>query len=152
MKNIFDSVISSIYNKPKPYGHLATELPEFMQKCSKLKGCYIGGCIANPSKKWSTKIYGAAHAHTAGDHKGFICFHTVKDFQKQTTCAHELAHIITEKGHTYNWAKTYVSLIKGTKYERWLTTKWLQAKYSFKTRKKVKALNVPQDTAKQAKP
>jgi hypothetical protein len=78
----------------------------------------------------------SAHAHVgqAGKYAGYICFRTEKDYQKDTTCKHELAHIISNSGHTKKWAEAYVKLVDGK--QKWLTVEWLQKKYKFKDKKK----------------
>jgi len=127
------------------------EVPEYMKECPQLMGVCIGYCVV--TGKWTKGIRlkdnkgnylknaegkflrlppHAAHAHTGGDGKGWICFRTMADFEKETTCKHELAHIITEEGHTRKWAEKYVELIADNpKKAKWLTVEWLQRKYKF---------------------
>lgn len=127
-------------NKPQ------LNIPEFMKEHKELVGICVGCCIL--TKKWSkgdrikdeNNVFikdasgkyirgpeAAAHAHTHGPGKGFICFRALSNFNKETTCKHELAHIITGEGHTQKWAEKYVEL----KTPKWLTVEWLQKKYKF---------------------
>jgi hypothetical protein len=110
------------------------DLPEYMIGHKELKGVCVGACIYN--ERWSKKVPHSAHAHTGkvGKYAGWICFENEKAFTKRTTCLHELAHIVSNSGHTIRWATKYVALAGGE--PKWLTIDWLQAKYNFKTAKK----------------
>lgn len=134
-----DKRVVDIDMKPK------IEIPEYLKGHKELAGICVEGCIYNG--KWSKgqrikdtdgnyiKRNGkyvreppaSAHAHTDGHYKGWICFRTLKDLNKETTCKHELAHIITGEGHTKKWAEKYVEL----QTPKWLTVDWLQRKYGF---------------------
>jgi hypothetical protein len=120
-------------------------IPDFMKEHKELIGVCIGRCVFlkgwpkgrrlrdkddNFIKKngmYVREPLAAAHAHTGGPAKGIICFRTLADFKKETTCKHELAHIITGEGYTKKWAEKYVEL----KTPKWLTVEWLQKKYEF---------------------
>lgn len=106
---------------------LVKELHPFMQGHKELLGAYIGGCICG--YQWGGE---AAHSHIRNNDpaKGYICFRTEKDFLKETTAKHELAHIISGKGHNRKWAEAYVELCDGR--PKWLTVDWLQKKYKFR--------------------
>lgn len=124
------------------------QLPDYMKGHKEFTGVCIGACIL--TKKWVKgkrikdddgnfikdkndkyvrEPEAAAHAHThpKDPAKGIICFRSMREFKKETTVKHELAHIITSEGHTKNWAEQYVAL--GT--PKWLTVEWLQKKYGF---------------------
>lgn len=124
------------------------DIPDYMKAQKELRGVCVGACICTakwpkPRKMRDTKgnfIKGkgkdgkyvrdmphCAHAHTNGPFKGYICFSSEAEFKKQTTCKHELAHIVTGQGHTKAWAEAYVGF--GT--PKWLTVEWLQKKYGF---------------------
>jgi hypothetical protein len=107
---------------------IAKELPDFMQGHEQLKGVSVGICVATGKKPRGCM----AHAHTNFFGKGYICCRSEADFKKTTTMKHELAHILTGKGHQYDWAVAYENLVKGCKQERWLNVPWLQKKYKFK--------------------
>lgn len=127
-------------------------IPEFMKAHEELVGVCVGACvyrtkrkskwqkgakikdeegnfIKGPNGRYLREPAAAAHAHIHPEDpaKGIICFRTQKDFKKETTCKHELAHIITGEGHTKKWAEKYVEL----KTPKWLTVEWLQKKYGF---------------------
>lgn len=123
------------------------KIPEFMKEHKELKGICVGGCILTGKWHKGTKVkdengeyvknedgkfirhHVAAHAHTHPEdpRQGFICFSTLESLQKETTCKHELAHIITGEGHTKKWAEAYV----GLETPKWLTVEWLKKKYGF---------------------
>jgi hypothetical protein len=106
---------------------LVKELHPFMQGHKEFLGAHIGSCIIGC--KWGKE---AAHAHVSkyDPARGYICFRTEKDFLKETTAKHELAHIISGKGHNRKWAEAYVVLCDGR--PKWLTVDWLQKKYKFR--------------------
>lgn len=135
LKQLMNTELPKPKKKRKPLAEaegLAKELPDFMQGHKELLGVHIGGCIV--SGEWDDKTMGAAHAHCNGYGKGYICCKSMKQFEKDTTMKHELAHILTGKGHVLGWAKCYVDLLNGD--HKWLTVPWLKNKYGFKTRKK----------------
>jgi hypothetical protein len=107
------------------------KLPEYMTGHKELKGVCVGACIYNG--RWGTKVPHSAHAHIERDNSkyaGWICFEDEKAFAKRTTCLHELAHIVSNSGHTAKWAREYEKLANGT--PKWLTFDWLRNKYGFK--------------------
>ena len=109
------------------------EWPEFMQTHNEIKNIYVGCCVH--TGEWSdVPRPNSAHTHTRGKYRGIICFRTMKDLQKKTTCWHELAHVLSSDhsnhGHNRVWAEQYVKLVNGEK--KWLTVEWLQKKYKFK--------------------
>lgn len=133
-------------NTKKTIDSSKIDVPDFMKEHKELVGICVGRCIF--TKKWAKgrrikdknddyikdkngeylrELPHAAHAHTSGPGKGFICFSSMKELNKETTCKHELSHIITGEGHTKKWAEKYVEL--GT--PKWLTVEWLQKKYGF---------------------
>lgn len=80
-----------------------------------------GGCVASPPRPWRKTL---AHAHTS--HKGmgpqgWICFRyahhvllrptptseAVEPHLPSDILLHELAHVITDEGHTTNWDRIY---------------------------------------------
>lgn len=104
--------------------------PAFMSNCEDVKGVYIGACYYKQGKKWK-RSFGSAHAHVK---TGWICFQSMKKWNSRLIQLHETAHVSAQRSHTLNWAKEYVKLANGK--PNWLTTKWLQNKYGFKTKKK----------------
>ena len=100
--------------KEEPFQRLVQvkDLPDFMQGHDRLKGVYVGGCIANPNGKWDKKT--SAHAHTHGPDRGYICCPNEEKFKSKLLLKHELAHILSRdthnKGHGREWAAVYVAL------------------------------------------
>lgn len=145
MPNYLTRIIGAIMKRFLPSYDI--EIPFYMEEHENFKGISIGACIATgkwPKGKRIKNEYGeylrykkndrfvresehAAHAHMGGRYKGYICFRTLENFRKETTCKHELAHVITAEGHTKVWAEKYVEL----KVPAWLTVDWLRNKYGF---------------------
>lgn len=71
-----------------------------------VKGIFQGGCV---SRGDGSRFRRLAHAHTDGQHQGWICVlgrsrPLLTDSGKPTQLMlHELAHILTGKGHVDEW-------------------------------------------------
>jgi len=79
-------------------------------KHPEMKGVFVGGCV---SRGVGSRFRAKAHAHTSGDHQGWICFLSAKRLTCRMLCLHELAHIVTKEGHTKRW-RDYLVQIGGT--------------------------------------
>lgn len=110
---------------------LVKNLPPFMRGYEELLGVHVGGCVLGG--EWDKEH--SAHAHIQGWGTGYICMPSMEQFFTETTLIHELAHVLSKRGHTLNWAREYVRLDNGK--HKWLTVDWLKRKYKFRTRKKV---------------
>lgn len=72
------------------------------------KGVYVGGCVKTEPGPLGGGVI--AHAHVAGDHKGWVCFQLPELLADLALCAHELAHLLTEEGHTDRWRQAMQKL------------------------------------------
>lgn len=84
-----------------------TPFPQF-KKYPEVKGVFIGGCVERGD---GSSFRAKAHAHFAGDYKGWICLRSAKRLYTATgvpsnLMLHELAHVLTNKGHVQEWADT----------------------------------------------
>lgn len=84
---------------------LAEDLPTWLHH-RKLKGVYIGGCVVKKSPPRP------AHAHFT-PRGGWICLQHERWLKDKMLCLHELAHVVTNEGHTPRWAR-YLVRIGGT--------------------------------------
>ena len=128
------------------------DYPHF-DKYPEVKGVYVGGCISRGDTKGF--YYALAHAHTyANSHQGWICVRSKRralesNGKPSQIMLHELAHILTLKGHTDKWRikahelgyrlprrywKKKRVLVREKRYEsgavgRYYTYKYLKAPY-----------------------
>lgn len=70
-----------------------------------VKGIFVGGCVDRGDGSSFRKI---AHAHTQEKNHGWICVRSPKrlymaDGKPSQVMLHELAHILTNQGHTDKW-------------------------------------------------
>lgn len=79
-------------------------------KHPEVKGVFVGGCV---SRGVGSRFRAKAHAHTSGEHCGWICFLSEKRLTCRMLCLHELAHIVTKEGHTKRW-RDFLLQIGGT--------------------------------------
>jgi hypothetical protein len=79
-------------------------------KHPEVKGVFVGGCV---SRGVGSRFRAKAHAHTSGEHVGWICFLSEKRLSCRMLCLHERAHIVTKEGHTKRW-REYLLQIGGT--------------------------------------
>jgi len=63
----------------------------------KLKGICCNACVEGGV---GSRFRAKAHAHINGEWKGWICFLSEKRLNQKKLGLHELAHIISEEGHT----------------------------------------------------
>lgn len=61
-------------------------------------GVYVGCCVET-GRRFRHK----AHAHTDGEYVGWICYLSRKWLHVPEVALHELAHVLTECGHTDRW-------------------------------------------------
>src|SRR6267142_943204 len=85
-------------------------------KFPEVKGVFVGGCVEHGDGSSFRRI---AHAHTSGPDKGMVCVRSPKRLwhmdgapKPSLTMVHELAHIVTNQGHTDKWRKSYKELSK----------------------------------------
>ncbi len=77
------------------------DIPKYLRH-EKLKCVFLGGCIKRGE---GSSFRAKAHAHIIGEHKGTICYRSAKRLHQKKLGLHELAHIISECGHTEKWRK-----------------------------------------------
>lgn len=97
--------IGAIMKGKLPVSHWPEEL-----KHPEVKGVFVGGCVA---RGVGSRFRAKAHAHTSGEHCGWICFLSEKRLTCRMLCLHERAHIVTKEGHTKRW-REYLLQIGGT--------------------------------------
>lgn len=78
-------------------------------------GVFVGGCVARGD---GSRFRAKAHAHTQGEHSGWICILSARRLSSKMLMLHELAHIITGCGHTDPWRECLLAL-GGTLDEVW---------------------------------
>jgi hypothetical protein len=86
------------------------EWPECLHGHPKVKGLFIGGCVA---RGVGSSFRAKAHAHYTGRYFGWICVRRADRVDDRELMLHELAHILTEQGHTPAW-RTRVLELGGT--------------------------------------
>lgn len=68
---------------------------------SGFKGIFSGGCVERGE---GSSFRAKAHAHIKGktprEHDGWICFRSAKRLNQHGIVIHELAHILTNEGHS----------------------------------------------------
>jgi len=91
-----------------------SEWPECLLGYERLKGIFVGGCV--DGKKSFRRV---AHAHTAkSDHAGWICVRKAARVGDRRLMLHELAHILTDEGHTDAFYAKVAELNGGTLPEK----------------------------------
>lgn len=68
-------------------------------------GVFVGGCV---ERGVGSSFRAQAHAHTSGEHKGWICVRSQKRLLTargglSQLMLHEIAHILVMQGHTDAW-------------------------------------------------
>jgi hypothetical protein len=102
------------------------EYPLF-QRYPELKGVFVGGCVDRGD---GSSFRAKAHAHTKGSNTGWICVRSAKRLYVPGTdrpsklMLHELAHILTGRGHDDTWRRE-VRRLGGT-IHHWETKEWHQ--------------------------
>lgn len=74
-------------------------IPEVLRR-PEVAGVFIGGCVA---RGLGSSFRAQAHAHTSGEHLGWICIRGWRRLYQRQLLLHELAHVITRQGHTDRW-------------------------------------------------
>jgi len=74
--------------------------PECLQGHPKMRGLFTGGCV---ERGVGSSFRAKAHAHMSGHHFGWICVRKPGRIEDRELMLHELAHILTEQGHTPAW-------------------------------------------------
>jgi len=94
-------------------------IPEF-SKYPEVKGVFVQGCV---DRGEGSSFRRKAHAHTSKcKNPGWICVRSLKRIRNESTgklsnlMLHELAHILTDSGHTLKWGKKLKKL--GGRIER----------------------------------
>ena len=72
-----------------------------------IKGIFVCGCI---SRGEGSRFRAKAHAHTTGKHKGWLCVLSAKRLPEPMLMLHEVAHLISEEGHTAKWRETVLTI------------------------------------------
>lgn len=72
-----------------------------------LKGIFVGGCVERGD---GSRFRAKAHAHTSGEHKGWMCVLSAKRLESEAIMLHEVAHLITLQGHTDKWRKCVLEI------------------------------------------
>jgi hypothetical protein len=85
---------------PKDHWPIELQRPE-------VKGVFVGGCVARGD---GSRFRAKAHAHSRGEHAGWICFLSAKRLECRELILHELAHILTGEGHTDKWRRELLRL------------------------------------------
>jgi hypothetical protein len=75
-----------------------------------LRGVFVGGCV---ERGVGSRFRAKAHAHTHGEHRGWVCFLSGKWLHVRDLWLHELAHVVTREGHTNRW-RAFLLQIGGT--------------------------------------
>lgn len=89
-------------------GHLPrAQWPECLHGHPKLKGVFVGGCV---KRGVGSSFHAKAHAHTSGSAQGWICVRKAERLHDRMLMLHELAHILTEDGHTDRWRARLLEL------------------------------------------
>lgn len=88
-----------------------------------VKGVFVQGCVARGDGSSFRRM---AHAHTGGEHSGWICVRSPRRLTQKRLMIHELAHILTGAGHTDKW-RAKVRELGGT-IEYWETKEYFQLK------------------------
>jgi hypothetical protein len=69
-------------------------------------GVHVGGCVSD-----GRRFRSMAHAHTRGEHRGWICVLAARRLSDPIIAAHELAHLTSgTDGHTDAWRAECVRL------------------------------------------
>ena len=73
-----------------------------------VRGLYVGGCVARgPGSRFRAK----AHAHTGGEHQGWLCFLSERRLRDRLLVLHELAHLKAGAvGHTDSWRRVLIEI------------------------------------------
>lgn len=75
-----------------------------------LRGVFVGGCV---ERGVGSRFRAKAHAHTSGEHRGWICFLSNRWLGERMLWLHELAHAVMREGHTRRW-REFLLQIGGT--------------------------------------
>jgi hypothetical protein len=70
-------------------------------------GIFAGGCVA---RGIGSSFRRSAHAHTHDAHTGWICLRTARHATNRALLLHELAHVITRRGHDDRWRTELLAL------------------------------------------
>lgn len=71
-----------------------------LDKFEQVIGVFAGGCVERGE---GSRFHHKAHAHTRGEHKGWICVLSPKRLGERLLMLHEAAHILTGGGHDDKW-------------------------------------------------
>jgi len=74
-------------------------IPEELRR-PEVAGVFIGGCV---ERGVGSSFRARAHAHTSGEHLGWICIRGWRRLYQRGLMLHELAHVLTRQGHTDKW-------------------------------------------------
>lgn len=72
-----------------------------------VKGIFTNGCIKRGE---GSRFRAKAHTHFKGKYKGWICFLSEKRLNEKMLLLHEIAHAITNEGHTDKWRKKLLEI------------------------------------------
>lgn len=85
----------------------ANAWPTLLHEHCAVAGVFVGGCVA---RGVGSRFRAKAHAHTSGPYKGWLCFLSAARLSDNALVIHELAHILSGKGHTNEWRQMVVNL------------------------------------------
>lgn len=114
--------------------------PGPLQGRREVRGVCVGGCVDGSrlsGNRW-------AHAHTRGNHLGWICYRNEHVLASREVAIHELAHLVRGDGgcHDALWRETCLEL-GGSLDSHEVAGKWSKA-YHKRTRRKPSGLPSPQ--------
>ncbi len=87
-------------------------MPKILRHKPACKGVFVGGCVSRGDGS-SFRAMAHSHSHKNDSWKGWICVRAKKRLADEMLLLHELAHLISEDGHTDRWRKTLL-MIGGT--------------------------------------
>jgi hypothetical protein len=76
--------------------------PGFIPSNKLIKGFFTGGCVARGAGS-SFRAKAHAHARPTDPNFGWICVRAEHRIQDRDLMLHEVAHILTQEGHTVTW-------------------------------------------------
>lgn len=82
------------------------KMPKELQR-PEVRGVFVGGCVERGD---GSRFRAKAHAHTDGEHAGWICYLSAKRLPIREIALHELAHILSGEGHTDKWRETLLAI------------------------------------------
>lgn len=94
--------------------------PEWL-KHPAVRGVYVGGCPVYSDFETKPRVMAHAHRPSKELEPGIICFRNKQILNAKYIGLHELAHIISDDGHTDKWRRCLINLggtLEPMKYSR----------------------------------